>query len=116
MNPWLETLISSLKEGALITLIDIPISFLLGFFLATPGLDVLGFVLLLESVALMLTGGAMEIGGTASAFRLYAIFRRKKFEWSSGEYKKVQARGAFYSLVGVLFFLESLALALTTIL
>ena len=74
----------------------------------------LGLVLLLESVALMLMGGAMEIGGTASATRLYTILRRKRFDWNTGEYKKAQARGAFYSLIGVMFFLESLALALVT--
>jgi UPF0716 family protein affecting phage T7 exclusion len=115
LNPWLEVLTSSLKEGALITLIDVPISFLAGWLLATPGLDVLGFILLLESVALMLIGGAVELGATPSAQRAVSIIRRKTFEWSPGEYKKVQARGAFYSLIGVIFFLESMALAVATI-
>ena len=114
MNPWLEILVSSLKEGVLITLIDVPVSLLIGVALSTPGLDVLGFLLLLESVALMLVGGAVEFGGTPSARRAFSLVRRKKFDWSADEYKKVQARGAFYSIVGVMFFVESLTLALVT--
>lgn len=114
MNPWLETLVSSLEEGVLLTLIDVPVSFVIGVLLATPGLNVLGFLLLLESVALMLIGGAVEFGGTPSAKRATSLIRRKKFDWDAGEYKRVQARGAFYSIIGVMFFLESLTLALVT--
>lgn len=114
LNPWLEILVSSLKEGALITLIDVPVAFLLGLFFSASGLSVLGLILLLESVVLMLLGGAVEMGGTASVVRLSSIVMRKKFDWSPVEYKKVQARGAFYSLVGVMFFVESLALAVLT--
>ncbi|MDG7006950.1 MAG: hypothetical protein JRN06_01750 [Nitrososphaerota archaeon] len=114
MNPWLEILISSLEEGALITLIDIPVSLFIGVLLGTPGLGVLGFVLLLESVVLMLIGGAVEFGATPSAKRASALIRRKSFDWDAGEYKRIQARGAFYTLIGVMFFLESLTLALVT--
>jgi hypothetical protein len=114
MNPWVEVTRSSAKESALITAIDVPASFLLGIALRIPTLDMFGLVLLLESVALMLVGGAMEIGGTASAKRIETIFSRKKFEWNAKEYKMTQARGAFYSIIGVIFFAEALALAFAT--
>ena len=69
-------------------------------------------LLLLESVAMMLVGGALEIGGTASTRRLFSILTRNKFEWTAGEYRKTQAKGALYTITGVLFFVEALSLAL----
>lgn len=114
MNPWLEVLLESVKEGVLLTAIDVPVSLVIGFLLGVPTLNILGFLLLIESVVLMLLGGSMELGGTASAQRAVSLVTRKKFSWSIVTYKKVQARGAFYTIIGVMFFLESLTLALVT--
>lgn len=119
MNPWLESGVSAIEEAAIITTIDVPVSFALGLYLGVHTLDVIGFLLLLESVAMMLVGGALELGGTASTRRLVSIIgsvfsRPGKFEWSAKEFKKTQVKGAVYTFTGLLFFAEALALAALT--
>jgi len=119
VNPWLQSGVSAAQEAALITLIDFPVSFAIGVYLRAPTIDVVGFLLLLEAVAMMLVGGALEFGGTASARRLFSIlertfFHRGNFEWSAKEFKKTQVKGAVYTFTGILFFVEALALALLT--
>lgn len=115
MNPWVGVAVSAFKEGAILTAIDVPVSFVIGLVLDAPFTSVLGFLLLLESVALMLIGGATELGGTPSAKRIFSLLSRKEFDWSASEFKKVESRGAFYSIIGVMFFVEALALAFATI-
>ena len=95
MESWTEVSWSSAKEGALITAIDVAASFVAAAILHVVIFDVLGFVLLIEAVALMLVGGALDLGGAASTRRREAIIRRRKFEWSAADFKKVEARGAF---------------------
>jgi len=119
MNPWLQSGVSALEEAALITLIDIPVSLAIGIYFGAPTINVVGFLLLLEAVAMMLVGGALEFGGTASAKRLFSLlertfFHRGSFEWSAQDFKKTQVKGAVYTFTGIFFFVEALALALLT--
>lgn len=115
VNVWAQAAVSSLQEAALVTLVDLVASFVAAYVIGMSVTSVLGLVLLLEAVALMLVGGAFDLGGAASTKRLFAILTRKRFDWSPQEHKTAQSRGAVYTLIGVLLFVEALALALVTL-
>lgn len=126
MHWFLELLGDTAKEATLFTILGSAISLVGMIEFGGPFFDYLGLVLLLEATVLMLIGGAMEIGGTASAKvisnQLRSLFGLKKLigreeskQWSKEEYKATQLSAARYSLTGVILFLESLLLALTNI-
>ncbi len=111
---WIRGLASSaLKEATLISALNIPISGLLLLVLRFGFVETLGFVLLLEAVALMLVGGAMDLSGAASTKLIQSIFSKRKEEWKREEHSNLQKKAAVYSLTGVFLFAESLLLAVT---
>ncbi len=103
--------LSSVKEGALFNGINLPIAAVATYALGFKFFDAVGLILLLEATGLMIAGGAMEMGATASTRRLVSIFQGKKLEWSRRDYSAAQMRGAVFTLTGVLLFAESLLMA-----
>src|SRR4029077_10016909 len=99
---------------AVVTLIDLGMAGLssaalpIGFFAA------LGLVLLLESAGLMLLGGALSFSGQPGVRKLTGLLSGTKVELSKSDIENVDAKAATFALVGVLLFLESLALAAAT--
>ena len=116
LNDYVEAAVSSVKEAALISAIDLVVSaFLLlafGFFF----LDTFGIILLVEGAGLLLVGGALGFAGQAGVRRvasMIGLFGRKDTGGTS-EKEAVASndvRAAFYMLTGVVLFLESFALA-----
>ena len=110
---WLrEASIDSAKEVALISAINVPIAFVAAFVLKGGFIDTDGLILLLEATGLMLAGGAMELGGTASAQRIVSIFDRRTKDWSGEEHQRVQRKAAVYTISGLGLFAESLTFAI----
>jgi UPF0716 family protein affecting phage T7 exclusion len=107
-----EAMIATIKEGTLINVINVPVA-LIGILIIKIGFtDAIGLLLLIEATGLMLAGGAMELGGTASARRLMSMIEKKKMKWEKDEYERVQRRAAVFTMTGLVLFLESLFLAL----
>jgi hypothetical protein len=107
--------IASVKGAAVVTAIDIAIAGLSSFFVTAGFLPILGLVLLLESAGLMLLGGALSFSSQPSTRRLTSILTKTKIEVSKPQLEDVEAKAATIALVGVLLFLESLALAAATL-
>jgi len=109
---WLvEASVSSLKEGIVFNGINLPIAAVATYLLGFKFLDAIGLILLLEATGLMLAGGAMEMGATASTKRLASIFQGKRMGWNRKDYSDAQKRGAIYTITGVLLFAEALVMA-----
>jgi hypothetical protein len=112
-----EIAVDSAKESLVFTGIAIPFAYpillwLNAVHLTTVYPDAFGFALLIEACLLMLAGGALDIGSTGSAKRIYAALARKNFEYDRDETRKQVNRAAVYSVTGVVLFVESLAVAL----
>ncbi len=110
-----EAVVDSAKETGLISCINVPIAlgalviFRVGFF------DADGFILLLEATALMLIGGAVDLGASATGRKIASMIDRKQKNWSKDDHHKTTERAAVYTLAGVFLFVEALLLALTTL-
>ena len=111
MNWLAEASVSSAKEGLVINGINIPVAALAVFLIGFGFVDAIGLILLLEATALMLGGGAMELGATASTKRLVSIFQGRRMEWTGKDYRDAQKRGAVFTITGLLLFAESLLMA-----
>ncbi|MDA4124620.1 MAG: hypothetical protein OK438_04115 [Thaumarchaeota archaeon] len=85
------------------------------FILGADLLPAFGFVVLLESVALMLIGGAMDLSTTGSirivTRQFKMIFRgsvaEKPEEQTAEERRKIGVSAATYAVTGVLLFVEA---------
>ena len=109
---WLKgAVIGSAKETALISLLNVPISFVAALLLRTGFFDAEGFILLLEAAALMLVGGAIDLGASASGRRVMSLIERKESDWNKHEYQKHARRASVYTLAGLFLFGEALVLA-----
>lgn len=109
---WLaDASLSSVKEGAIFNGINVPLAAIATFLLGFKFFDATGLILLLEATGLMIAGGAMEMGATASTRRLASIFQGKRMEWSRREHDDAQRRGAVFTITGVLLLAESLLMA-----
>ncbi len=115
MHSVTETVVDSAKETGLISCINIPVAlgafaiFRIGFF------DADGFILLLEATALMLVGGAVDLGASATGRKIASMIDRKQKSWSKDDHHESTKRAAVYALAGVFLFVEALLLALTTL-
>ncbi len=107
--------IASVKGAGVVTAIDVGVAGVATFFVTAGFLPVLGLVLLIESAALMLLGGALSFGGQPSTRRLTSLLTRTNIEVSKSQLEDVEAKAATVALVGVFLFLESLALAAATL-
>lgn len=118
MKTYTEAALSSAKEAALITVIDL-VPMVVGFFaLGYSFTDSMGFILLVEGAVLMLAGGAVSFAGQPGVRRLSAVFDRRfgrrpvtASRSSLDEYENADVKAAFFSLTGVLLFVESIVLA-----
>jgi hypothetical protein len=72
-------------------------------FRVPPG-ESFGFIILIESTALMLLGGALGVAGQATTRKVTELFTRRKIKDTEVIQNDVQA--ALYALTGVLLFVE----------
>ena len=105
----------SLKGAGLITLIDLGLAGLGSAAVSLGFVATLGLVMLVESAALMLLGGALSFSGQTGVRRAVALFSRTNMAVTKAELEDLDAKAAAYALVGVLLFVESLALAAATL-
>ena len=82
--------------------------------IATGFVAALGLVLLVESAALMLIGGALSFSGQPGVRKLTQLLAGTKIEAAKSDIESLDAKAAAFALIGVLLFLESLALATAT--
>ena len=108
------TAIASVKGAGLVTVVDLGLAGLSSALLGAGFVAALGLVMLVESAALMLIGGALSFGGQPGVRKLTGVLTGEKVEASRSELESLDAKAATFALAGVLLFLESLALAAAT--
>jgi hypothetical protein len=108
------TAVKSLKGAGLITIVDLGLAGLAGSATALGLVGALGLVLLVESAALMLLGGALSFSGQAGVRKATALLTGIKTEVTKAELADLDAKAAAYALAGALLFVESLVLAAAT--
>jgi hypothetical protein len=118
LRTYLEATLSSLKEAALISGIDVVAALAILFIFQFAFLDVFGLILLGEAAGLMLVGGAVSFSGQPGVRHiasLVGIFGKKQESSSAprGDLRitRTDVRAAFYIITGVVLFTESMALA-----
>jgi hypothetical protein len=108
------TAVASLKGAGLLTAVDLGLAGLAVWMSALAFVAALGLAMLVESAALMLLGGALSLSGQEGVRRLVALISKVETKWTEGERESIEAKAEAYALIGVLLFLESLALAAAT--
>jgi len=104
-----------LKEAALISLIDIALAAGASFVLPIGTIPALGLILLLESAALMLLGGALSFAGQPGVRKVLGFLVTESEHAGAARVEDVDARAAVYALTGGLLFVESMTLAVLTL-
>ncbi len=66
---------------------------------------------LLESAALFLMGGALDVGGSLSFHKLMDHVSKTETEWSAESHRRAQSSAAFLIVAGAILFVLSFALA-----
>jgi hypothetical protein len=107
--------IASVKGALLVTIIDLGVAGLSSAVVATAFVPALGLIMLVESAGLMLLGGALSFSGQPGMRKLTGLFTGARIEVTKADLEGLDARAAAFALAGVLLFLESLALAATTV-
>jgi hypothetical protein len=108
------TAINSVKGAVVVTVIDLGVAGISSAAIATGFVAAFGLVLLLESAALMLLGGALSFSVQPGVRKLTGLLGGTRTEASKSDIESLDAKAATFALVGVLLFLESLALAAAT--
>jgi hypothetical protein len=111
----LATVLKSLQWAAVATAVDIGLSVAAAFAFSMDLLSTLGLALLLEAAALMLVGGALSFSGQPSVRNLTSMLTGKEHKVTKADLDDLELRAAAVALVGVLLFVESLALAAATV-
>jgi len=109
------TAIASVKGAVLVTVIDLGVAGLSSVLVAMGFVAALGLVMLVESAGLMLLGGALSFSGQPGVRKLTGLLTRTKTDLTKPELEGLDASATAFALVGVLLFLESLALAAATL-
>ena len=109
------TATTSLKGAGLITVVDVGLAGLGSADAAVGFVAALGLVMLVESAALMLLGGALNLSGQAGVRRLAALLTKTDVKVTKADLGDLDAKAAAYALIGVILFVESLALAAMTL-
>ncbi len=109
------TAVASVKVAAVITLVDLGLAGAVWAAAAVGFVAALGLVLLVESAALMLLGGALSFSGQEGVRRLVALVSKTETKVTRADLQDLEAKAAAYALVGVLLFVESMALAAATL-
>jgi hypothetical protein len=107
--------IASVKGALLVTIIDLGVAGLSSAVVATAFVPALGLIMLVESAGLMLLGGALSFSGQPGMRKLTGLLTGTRIEVTKADLEGLDARAATFALVGVLLFLESLALAAYTV-
>ncbi len=107
-----ETAFSSFKEVLGINAINVIPTFLGTAVFSAGFLAAFGLIVLVESSALMLVGGAMSFGGDPGARRAFTLLGWKRREVTREDYQRAQHRAALYTTAGLMLFAEALMLAL----
>ena len=111
---------SALWEAALISALDVGISFAATLIVGFVFTDVLGTIFLAEGACLLLVGGALGFAGQPGIRKVgqfmgvLGFVKSGKKQGSKGEQaevKEIDVRAAFYMLTGISLFFESLLLA-----
>ena len=95
-------------------MVDLGVAGVSSLTIATGFVAALGLVLLVESAALMLLGGALSFSGQPGVRKLTQVLTGTKVEASKSDLESLDAKAAAFALIGVLLFVESLALAAAT--
>jgi len=103
--------VASAKGAAVVTGIDLGVAFVVSGPLSIGYVPALGLVTLLESAILMLLGGALSFSGQPGVRKLTAFLTRTRMEVSRADLEDLDAMAAVFALVGVMLFLESLAIS-----
>jgi hypothetical protein len=109
-----ETAVKSFEGAGIITLVDVGLAGIASSAAHVGVVAALGLVLLLESAALMLFGGALSFSGQTGVRKLTTLLTGMKVEPTKGDLADLEAKAAACALVGVFLFVESLALAAAT--
>lgn len=110
---------SALWEAALISALDVGISFAATLIVGFVFTDVLGTIFLAEGACLLLVGGALGFAGQPGVRKIGQFMGVLGFVKSGkrgskderAEVKEIDVRAAFYMLTGISLFVESLLLA-----
>jgi len=111
--------VSALWEAALISALDVGISFAATLIVGFVFTDVLGTIFLAEGACLLLVGGALGFAGQPGVRKIGQFMGVLGFVKSGkrgskderAEVKEIDVRAAFYMLTGISLFVESLLLA-----
>ena len=106
-----KTAIASIRGAGLVTALDVVAAALGSAAFSADFPASLGLLMLLESAALMLIGGALSFSGQPGVRKLAALLARTELDSKRNELGDLDAKAAAYALVGVLLFVETLALA-----
>ena len=109
-----STAVASFKGAGLVTLVDFVLAGLAVLMAAAGFVPALGLALLVESAALMLVGGALSFSGQEGVRRLATLLTKTQTRATKAELQSNEARAETYALIGVLLFVESIALAAVT--
>lgn len=115
MNKYSRTAVSSLGEASLISAIDVVLAVVALALFRTRTLEAFGLILLLESSALMLMGGAVSFAGQEGFQRFASLLTRVELKPGARDAEKNEMKAALYVLTGVILFVESSVLAALTL-
>ncbi len=115
MNKYARTAISSLGEASLISAIDLVLAAVALALFRTQILEAFGLILLVESSALMLMGGAVSFTGQEGVRRLASLMTRVELKPGARDAENNEMKAALYALTGVILFVESSILATLTL-
>jgi hypothetical protein len=108
------TAVASLKGAVLVTVVDLGVAGIWSMMVAMGFIAALGLILLVESAALMLIGGALSFSGQPGVRRLAGLLTGTKLDVTKSDLESLDARAMAFALVGVLLFVEDFVLAAAT--
>ncbi len=114
MHKYVRTVIASVREASLISVIDVVPAILALLVFRASVLAAFGLILLLESSGLMLLGGALSFTGQEGFRRLASLLARVEPHTTEREVERNEMKAALYVLTGVILFVESSVLATLT--
>jgi len=104
MQGYAKIAFTSLREVLIFNLAGAAIALGALFLLRIPLGDSFGFIILIESTALMLVGGALGVAGQATSRKVTELFTRRKIKDS--EVMQNDSAAALYALTGAVLFVE----------
>jgi hypothetical protein len=110
MEGYTRIAFTSLREVLIFNLAGAAIAIGGLFLFRIPLGDSFGFIILIESTALLLVGGALGVAGQATTRKVTELFTRRKV--SDSEVVKSDFQAALYTLTGAVLFAEVFGLFL----